>query len=74
MLNMWTLGGGQTYICPGMRHTAYCVMLSPLDARRPYSKTSGVGTWQGAGCQYRPRALGLRRGVAGDVVLLLVVV
>ena len=34
----------------------------------------GVGTCQGAGCQYRPRALGLRRGVAGDVVLLLVVV
>ena len=36
--------------------------------------TLGGGPWRGAGCQYRPRALGLRRGVAGDVVLLLVVV
>ena len=23
-----------------------------------------TGTWKGAGCQYRPRALGLRRGAA----------
>ena len=30
-------------------------------------------TWQVAGCHCRRRALGLRRGVAGDVVLLLVV-
>ena len=40
----------------------------------PILENLGVGTWQGAGCQYRPRALGLRRGAAGDVVLLLAVV
>ena len=27
-------------MCPGMRHTAYCEMGTPLVARRPYSYTS----------------------------------
>ena len=40
ILNLCTLGGGQRAICPGIRHTAYCVMRMPLVARRPYSSTS----------------------------------
>ena len=66
MSSLFALGvRDQRAICAGMRQTAHCVIRMPPVARR-------TSTWQGSGCQCRRRALGLPRGVAGDVVLLLV--
>ena len=58
-------------------HGYHVVRMPPVARHTTFSRTTS--TWQGAGCRRRAlglrrsgRALGLRRGVAGDVVLLLV--
>ena len=74
MSNLLRLGGGPRAICPGMRHTAYNVIRTPpLHATRmPLEARGTTSTCQSAECHCRRRGVGLRRGVAGDVVLLLI--
>ena len=47
-------------------YAAYCILRNAYDTRRTSSifVHLDMGTWKGAGCQRRPRALGLRRGAA----------
>ena len=72
MSRLFALGGDQRAICPGMRQPAHCVIRMPPVTRLPLVARRTTSTWQGAGCQCRRRALGLPRGIAGDIVLLLV--